>query len=874
MASSTPTHYMNPSGAHQVHHQNFPNQLQKHLRHPNQSHRRISQRFPASSPSSSVLSSSSSAINAASPAAASGSTLTASVTSLCSVAAASSTSSPSSSQGGGATKAELGPEFRGARSTRVVSKRHVNRPRASTGGGGHQRPPSTAVLDCLTHLGSSATGESLTNLLLNYDLILSGSDDYVHLIRQLGERGDKGCLKVVECFHFAMPRMRDHTEKGKLLTALISVLGKMGRPDLAKEAFDAGLAGGYGHTVYAYSALISAYARSGLSSEALKLFETMKAVGLRPNSVTYNTVIDACGKGGEDLQRMTQIFREMLSNGVRPDKVTFNSLLAGCSRAGHWEDAREMFDEMLLRGVSRDVFTYNTFIDAVCKCGNMEMAVWLLTEMRVSNVLPNVVTYSTLMDGYSKLDRFEEALRLYDELKSVGITPDRVCFNTLLSIFVKMGRYEDVVRTSEEMDRLGIDRDIVTYNALIAGYGKQGRFETVSYLVQKMKEEKIQPNVLTYSTLIDVYSKAGMYQSAMDMYMEFRGTGLKSDVVLYSSLIDTLCKNGLVESAAWLLNEMIMVGIRPNVVTFNSIIDAFGRSALVEEAGGRGEKEAKEGDGKILQVFGRLARGSAPVTEAARRSSQELVCIFDLFRRMHCLGIKPNVVTFSAILNACSRCDSFEDASTLLVQLQSFDNHVYGVAHGLLMGSRDVWVQARSLFDELKRMDSSTAAGFYNALTDMLWHFGQRRGTQLVVFEGRQRKVWENTWSDSCLDLHLMSSGAAQAMVHAWLLNIRSIVSEDRELPDLLSILTGWGKHSKVAGTSSVRRAVEILLASMGSPFHAEKFNMGRFVSQGAKVSAWLKESGTLNALTLRDDRAQPNGTFSPLLSNFKALSL
>lgn len=68
----------------------------------------------------------------------------------------------------------------------------------------------------------------------------------------------------------------------------------------------------------------------------------------------------------------------------------------------------------------------------------------------------------------------------------------------------------------------------------------------------------------------------------------------------------------------------------------------------------------------------------------------------------------------------------------------------------------------------------------------LLLLYEQRRGTQLVVFEGRQRNVWENTWSDSCLDLHLMSSGAAQAMVHAWLLNIRSIVSEDRELPDLL----------------------------------------------------------------------------------------
>ena len=62
----------------------------------------------------------------------------------------------------------------------------------------------------------------------------------------------------------------------------------------------------------------------------------------------------------------------------------------------------------------------------------------------------------------------------------------------------------------------------------------------------------------------------------------------------------------------------------------------------------------------------------------------------------------------------------------------------------------------------------------------------QKRGAQLVVLEGKRRQVWENVWSESCLDLHLMSSGAARAMVHAWLLNIRSIVFEGHELPKLL----------------------------------------------------------------------------------------
>ena len=74
---------------------------------------------------------------------------------------------------------------------------------------------------------------------------------------------------------------------------------------------------------------------------------------------------------------------------------------------------------------------------------------------------------------------------------------------------------------------------------------------------------------------------------------------------------------------------------------------------------------------------------------------------------------------------SCSRCNNFEDAAVLLEQLRLFDNFVYGVAYGLLMGHQEVWSQARSLFNQLGHMDSPTSAAFYNALTDVLWHFGQ-----------------------------------------------------------------------------------------------------------------------------------------------------
>ncbi|KAM0960799.1 hypothetical protein EV2_026505 [Malus domestica] len=216
-------------------------------------------------------------------------------------------------------------------------------------------------------------------------------------------------------------------------------------------------------------------------------------------------------------------------------------------------------------------------------------------------------------------------------------------------------------------------------------------------------------------------------------------------------------------------------------------------------------------DNRFMKMFGQLAAEKAGYAIKDRKVRQEILCILGVFQKMHELDIKPNVVTFSAILNACSSCNSFEDASMLLEQLRLFGNQVYGVAHGLLM-------------DFLR--------------------------TSYATFSG------------------------GRAMVHVWLLNIRAIVFKGQQLPNLLSILTGWGKHSKVVADSTLRRAIEALLTGIGAPFHVAKCNLGRFISTSSVAAAWLKESGTLEVLVLHDDRTYTKGARLDQISNFRALAL
>lgn len=730
------------------------------------------------------------------------------------------------------------------------------------------------VLHSLTNAGNDVS--AIDSVLLHYRLYVA--EDYVYLLKEFANTGD--LLLATRTYDFAMSRATDNTFMGKLTSNMIRTLGRLKKIELALDLFEESRTRGYGNTVYSFSAMISALGRNNRFSEAVSLLRSMGKFGLEPNLVTYNAIIDAGAKGELTFEIVVKFLEEMIAAGCMPDRLTYNSLLKTCVAKGRWKLCRDLLAEMEWKGIGRDVYTYNTYVDALCKGGRMDLARHAIdVEMPAKNIWPNVVTYSTLMAGYSKAERFEDALNIYDEMKHLLIRLDRVSYNTLVGLYANLGWFEEAVGKFKEMECCGIKNDVVTYNALIEGYGRHNKYVEVQKLFDEMKARRIYPNDLTYSTLIKIYTKGRMYAEAMDVYRELKQEGMKTDVVFYSALIDALCKNGLIESSLRLLDVMTEKGSRPNVVTYNSIIDAFkigqqlpALECAVDTPFQANEHQIKPSSSRlivgnfqdqktdignndeIMKMLEQLAAEKAGLTKKDKRSRQDNFFIVQIFQKMHEMEIKPNVVTFSAILNACSCCETFQDASKLLDALRVFDSQVYGVAHGLLMGHRQgIWDQTQTLFDELEHLDSSTASAFYNALTDMLWHFGQKLGAQMVVIEGRNRNVWKGGWSTESLDLHLTSCGAACAMVHTWLLELRTTVFGGQKLPPILSILTGWGKHSKVVGNGTLRKAVEALLNGIGAPFQISECNLGRFKSEGPEVAAWLRQPSTLNVLLLHD---------------------
>jgi len=113
---------------------------------------------------------------------------------------------------------------------------------------------------------------------------------------------------------------------------LTGIMGREGMLDKASELFEDMPLNDVEWNVYSFTALINAYGRNGQHEASLHLLTRMKREKVTPNLITYNTVINACAKGGLEWEGLLGLFAQMRHEGIQPDIVTYNTLLSACSR--------------------------------------------------------------------------------------------------------------------------------------------------------------------------------------------------------------------------------------------------------------------------------------------------------------------------------------------------------------------------------------------------------------------------------------------------------------------------------------------------------------------------------------------------------------
>lgn len=108
---------------------------------------------------------------------------------------------------------------------------------------------------------------------------------------------------------------------------LIVMLGKCKQPERAHALFQSMVDEGCIVNCETYTALVSAYSRSGRLVQAFSLLETMKNTeGCHPDVQTYSILIKSCLQIYE-FDKAQILLSDMKKMGIQPNTVTYNTLI-------------------------------------------------------------------------------------------------------------------------------------------------------------------------------------------------------------------------------------------------------------------------------------------------------------------------------------------------------------------------------------------------------------------------------------------------------------------------------------------------------------------------------------------------------------------
>ncbi|KAI0567163.1 hypothetical protein FGB62_4g32 [Gracilaria domingensis] len=372
--------------------------------------------------------------------------------------------------------------------------------------------------------------------------------------------------------------------------------------------------------VVAYNAYLKANRGNGFQA-ALSILDRMKLAGLRPDVVTYNTVIDYLSSEENGTQIAEELVRvDMPRNGVKPDLLTFNTLIKGVARnRGNKSDASSALSaaykwlkELQSRGLKPDEFTYQSMVSACAAAGDAPRALEFFRKVEaerakrvkangrlngfphstpsmsaqspnwrntaLNGTMPGFTTAplpnsSTSMStrGLGSRNSSKVGLSAQSHASDWMLLPHPAAYVALMRAFLSSGAKDGVTSVlllRDEMVARGLELGRTGYTAVADAYAERADCDSVEATLREMmakdpQSQNMKLGPVHHCIRMKALCNAGRLDDAIAILPEVEN----ADTAVFNVLICACAKNKDMERLIAVLREMEARQIQPDSIT-------------------------------------------------------------------------------------------------------------------------------------------------------------------------------------------------------------------------------------------------------------------------------------------------------------------
>ncbi|XP_022950032.1 pentatricopeptide repeat-containing protein At2g04860 isoform X3 [Cucurbita moschata] len=431
-------------------------------------------------------------------------------------------------------------------------------------------------------------------------------------------------------------------------TAFLDLYSKLGFVKAARRLFDDIPE----KDVVSWNALISGYSRSGYNHDAFELFVEMRRRGFNPCQRTLVSLIPSCGT--QHLFAQGKCIHALgVKAGLDLDSQVKNSLASMYGKCADLEGVELLFGEI----IEKNVVSWNTMIGAFGQNGFFVEAMLVFKQMLEERIDTNSVTMVSILSANAN----PRSIHCY--ATKTGLVENVSVVTSLICSYVRCG----CIQIAELIYMSKLQKNLVALTAIISGYAEKGDMGSVVKLYSRVQhlemkldavamvgiiQEMREKTLSSWNSVISSCAQAGRSIDAMALFSQMKLSGYGPDSITLASLLSACCQNGNLHFGEIIHSYILRNNLDLEGFVGTALIDMYVKCGRMDFA----EKVFKSMKEPCLASWNSLISGYG----LFGFNNHAFLCYTKMLEK----GIKPNKITFSGILAACTHGGLVEEGRT------------------------------------------------------------------------------------------------------------------------------------------------------------------------------------------------------------------